>query len=397
MGLWQCMLLAVKSINVNRLRASLTTVGIVIGIASVIIIDALGQGGTANITKDFEKIGSNLFMIQVARDANKPRKVDDLTLSDVSIIQELVPGVEKIAAAAFAGGNVLGDKGQRNSAVIGTLAEFGDLHNLKILTGRFLNQEDIRTRRRVTVIEDRLAEEILHHSGDVGQKIYINNLPLVVVGIIKTDESLVKGNGPVVRNIYVPIDVLRAITPTYMIHSIEGKASRSEDVDKAITSATRILEQRHNKEPGYYRGISLEKEMLTAKKTINLVTLIIKFIAGISLVVGGIGVMNIMLVSVTERTREIGIRKAVGAKRKDILIQFVLEAVVICLVGGFCGIIVGIGGAFIAIKIASLPLVISWWSILLSLVFSIGTGLFFGIYPANKASKLDPIEALRYE
>ncbi len=398
MKIWDSFFLAAKSLKSHKMRSALTTLGIIIGIAAVIIVTALGRGGTVLISKEFEKLGSNLFSIFIDWKTDKPRKIEDMTFADVDVIKKLVPEITHLTAISHSGGNVKGIKDQKYVRLIGTTEDYAAMHNIKLRAGRFLNSEDIRGKRRVVIIEDRLAQEVLGDENILGKNIYINNVPAVVVGIIKTEEeTLFNGHGPRIRTAFISFDFLKNITNIRVIHSIQGKSITSESVDISMGKALKILERRHNKTSGFYKAISLEKEMESAKRSINVVTLIIATIAGISLVVGGIGVMNIMLVSVTERTREIGIRKALGATHKDILIQFVFEAVMICLIGGFFGIIIGLAGILIITRLVQIPPIIYWQSILESFIFSVGIGLFFGIYPANKAAQLEAMDALRHE
>jgi len=214
-----------------------------------------------------------------------------------------------------------------------------------------------------------------------------------VVGVVARGESALGfSENP---SVYIPIQVWQVMFND-QVQMLEGSAASKEKVEEAMGQAVKLLERRH-RDPGKYASVSMEQEMQTANKITGIMTLIIGAIAGISLFVGGIGVMNIMLVSVTERTREIGIRMALGARRRDILVQFLIEAVMLCLLGGVIGMALGIGGAYLIAKLAKWPPLVSWWTALLAFAFSAAIGVVFGILPANKAARLNPIEALRRE
>ncbi|RYD02889.1 hypothetical protein N752_23035 [Desulforamulus aquiferis] len=238
-----------------------------------------------------------------------------------------------------------------------------------------------------------LANEIFGPENPVGQRVIFNDTSVVVVGVLKKGDSVLGFDSS--KRAYVPISVLHNATRWTVINQLVGSASERDMVYQAMDRTKLILERRHNAPPNRYAVFSMEQEMQSASKITGIMTLVIGSIAAISLLVGGIGVMNIMLVSVTERTREIGIRMALGAKRRDILVQFLIEAIVLCILGGIIGIIIGCGGAMLVAKVFNWPSLISWWIVLAAFTFSAGVGMFFGIYPANQASKLDPIVALR--
>jgi len=277
--------------------------------------------------------------------------------------------------------------------VYGTNESLAHIRKRQVQRGRFFTERDDQSGRRVVVLDYPAADRLFKNEEAVGQTVLIQGNPVLVIGVLKKeDSSMVNFNSA--PRVYMPRSVFEEITGWQHINELQCSAVSKEQVTVAMERAKKLMERRHNA-PGHYTGFSMEKEMQTANRVTGIMTLIIGAIAAISLVVGGIGVMNIMLVSVSERTREIGIRMALGAKRRDILIQFLIEAVVLCFIGGIIGIMLGYGGAYIIAKIAKWPPLVSWSTIMLACGFSGLVGIVFGLLPANQASRLDPIEALR--
>lgn len=392
MNMWELVAVALESIRSNKLRSFLTTLGIVIGIAAVISVVAIGQGGRTMLMQEMEKFGTNMFVIYKNYDEGESLKVGDFQVSDIDIIKEAVPEVKYLAPVTYSRLTLRGDKGQETAQVLGTTEDYASIRNLVVARGRFISTDDESVGRKVIVIDEDTARELFGSSDVLGERVVINGSSALVVGVLQKDASLLGFDSQKIA--YVPLTFLHNITGWNAIHEFQGSAVSKEEVNRAVDRCQTIMGRRHNA-PGKYAAFSMEQEMQSANKITGIMSMIISCIAGISLLVGGIGVMNIMLVSVTERTREVGIRMALGARRKDILVQFLIEAIVLCLLGGFVGIILGYGGAFIIAKIAKWPPLVSWWTVLIAFLFSAGVGLFFGIYPANKAARLHPIEALR--
>jgi len=392
MNLWESVTVALESIRGNKLRSFLTTMGIVIGIAAVMSVVAIGQGGRAMLMKELEKFGTNMFFIFVNYQEGQSTRPGDFREEDVTIIKQLVPEIEYMSPVRYSQMPVRGTRGQKSVRVNGTTGDYAQIRNMETQWGRFYTDNDQAVGRRVAVMDAELAEELFGRGNPVGKRVIIYGNPALVVGVLKKEESALGFNTR--QEIYVPLSFLQQITGSNFIHELVGSAGSREDVYRAMERAQRIMERRHNA-PGRYATHSMEQEMQSANQITGIMTLVVSFIAGISLLVGGIGVMNIMLVSVTERTREIGIRMALGARRRDILVQFLIESVVLCVLGGLIGIILGYGGAQLIAMVAKWPPLVSWWTALVAFLFSAVVGVFFGIYPANKASKLDPIEALR--
>lgn len=392
MSFWEVLIVAFDNIRSNKLRSFLTTLGIVIGIAAVISVVAIGQGGRAMLINEMEKMGTNMFAVWVNYSEGESWRPGDLQVNDINVIKEAVPEIEYLAPISYYQGKLRGKKGEESVLIMGTNPDLLKIRNLQLAQGRFLSEDDESAARRVIVIEEDTARNLFGSENPLGQRVVIGSNSAVVIGVIKKDSSAISFDSR--QNAYIPLAFMDQLRRYQVISELWGSAVSKEDVDTAMEKCKMILERRHNA-PDHYYTYSMEQEMQSANKIIGIMSMIISCIAGISLLVGGIGVMNIMLVSVTERTREIGIRMALGARRRDILFQFLVESIVLCLLGGFIGTILGYGGAFIVASIAKWPPLVSWWTVAIAFAFSAGIGLFFGIYPANRAAKLDPIEALR--
>lgn len=394
MSLWESIRVALEGIRANKLRSFLTTLGIVIGIAAVIAVVAVGQGGRTMLMNEMEKFGTNIFAVHIdwRQTALRP---GDFTLQDVAVVKELVPEVHQLTPVSYNRATVRGTAKTRSGVqVIGTTWEYSDIRNLEMKSGRFLTATDQNSNRPVVVLDEELAAELFSQRQPVGERAVVNGVPLQVVGVIKKTDSMISFGSA--QRAYITQNTWPVVFNYRIITELWGSATSRETVQVALESTVKIVERRHGT-PERYTGFSMEQEMALASRTTGIMTLVIGAIAGISLFVGGIGVMNIMLVSVTERTREIGIRMALGARRKDILTQFLIEAVVLCLLGGIIGTMLGLGGALLVAKLFNMSPPISVWPVLLAFGFSALVGIVFGILPANKASRLNPIEALRHE
>lgn len=394
MNILELIVVAVESIRSNKLRSFLTTLGIVIGIAAVIAVIAIGQGGRVMLMQEMEKFGVNLFALYVNYSEGEGYRLGDLLVDDVTVIRQSIPEVQYMAPLSYNQMKLRGERGTETVQVIGTTQDYASIRSMELLYGRFLNQDDQAAGRGVIVIDEDTARTIFGAGNPVGEKLIVDSSPALVVGVLKKDTSLMSFDSR--QTAYIPMAYMDYLTGWNVIHEIWGSATSKDEVALAMERSKKIMERRHNA-PGHYATVSMEQEMQSANKITGIVGIIISCIAGISLLVGGIGVMNIMLVSVTERTREIGIRMALGARRKDILVQFLVESIVLCLLGGIIGTAIGYGGAFLVAAIAKWPPLVSWWTVLIAFLFSATIGLFFGIYPANRAAKLNPIEALRRE
>lgn len=391
MNLLESLRVALEGIRANKLRSFLTTLGIIIGIAAVIAVVAIGQGGRAVLMAEMEKVGTNIFAIYPDWNSGEPSSGNKFDLGDVQVLKDKIPGISHLSANSINMADVRGSKDKKNSQVYGVSSDYEHIRKLNMKTGHFFSKEDDSLGRRVAVLDEALADEVFGRSEPVGNKVSIGSTPYLVVGVVARGDSMM-GFSEEAR-VFIPSRSWQNMFGSY-INNLDGSAVSREKVQETMDQAVKVLERRH-RSPGQYISYSMEQQMQSANKITGIMTLIIGAIAGISLFVGGIGVMNIMLVSVTERTREIGIRKALGARRKDILIQFLIESVVLCILGGVIGMALGIGGAFLIAKVAKWPPLVSWWTAMIAFAFSAAIGIIFGLLPANKAAKMDPIEALR--
>lgn len=379
----------------NKLRSGLTMLGIIIGIASVITVITLGQGGQRAILQQIEKMGTNLFTIYIDYDSDEEMRDYDLTVEDAETLGKISPYVEHIVPLNYSQAMLKGAKDSFKGRITGTGADFLSIHtNIKVVKGRFFSEADDQEGRTVVVLDDDIAKKLFGKHNPIGKRLKINHDSFVVIGITKEDKfALDNGQGTA----YIPS---RAFLSMYedvtMVAALTGKATSKETLQDAMRQSKQYLNRKHD-HTDFYMARSQEQSVESINQVTGILTLIFSVIAGISLIVGGIGVMNIMLVSVTERTREIGIRKALGARRKDILIQFLIESLLVCLIGGAIGVMIGLASSTAIFYFAKIPPMISWSSVLIAFGFSSAIGIFFGLYPANKAAKLDPIEALRYE
>ena len=417
MNLVESFRIALRALAANKMRSILTMLGIIIGVAAVIALMSVGQGVQALVTEQLQSAGSNLLIIVPGSlkdaqpgDPRTRRPSNPLTNSDWMAIRDPlnVPHLLAVVPEADGRANVSYGKTTLALTVTGTNEEYPFVRNFMPAEGRFLNEEDVLGEGRVVVLGSNVAEKLF--PADVyplGQSIRINNIPFRVIGIMEEKGGSNFGNFD--NMVFVPFTTaqqrlfphLRSPRGEPILSLILAKVDSEENIDQAVSDIEDLLRERHNitylDEDDF--SVINQADILDIFGSItSVLTTFLGGIAAISLLVGGIGIMNIMLVSVTERTREIGLRKAVGAKRRDILLQFLVEAMVLSLIGGIIGMILGfVGAQFLAGLSEDLKAVISWDSVLLATGFSALVGLFFGIYPALRAAQLHPIDALRYE
>ncbi len=390
MNIWQAIKLAMAGIVANKLRSFLTMLGVIIGVAAVIVLVALGQGASNSVTGQIQGLGSNLVSVSIRGNE-----------SSVSMTYEEVmgwktrAGIQEIAPVNNGDVSVKYGNKKYDTSLEGTNSEYEQVRNLHVQEGRFLIPTDISFRQKVVLLGTTVVTELFGQSSPYGETVKINGEDFKVVGVLEEKGSS-GGFGSNDDKVIIPLTTAERLLNNKGIRSVYVQAKSPEDVDLVVTQLENILYKK-TKNTDAYR-ISNQAEMLsTVSQVTGTLTLMLGGIAGISLLVGGIGIMNIMLVSVTERTREIGIRKAIGAKRRDILRQFLIEALVVSGCGGIVGIIIGFGGASLIGKLMSIETTVSFNIVALAVGFSVGIGIVFGLYPANKAAKLNPIEALRYQ
>ena len=399
---------AVSSLSANKLRTGLTMLGIVIGVASVISMLAIGNGASSSITSSIESMGTNLVYVMANNEGTNPQPV---TLADADAIIDSggAPSVIAVAPVAQRSMDVTYAGTSTTTTVMGVTPNYSTVRNTPVESGRFITQADIDEHATVAVIGSDVLEELFGSSvGVLGQKIRIGSNLYQVIGILESKGGSTIGSSD--NQVIVPLSTaqVRIITRSDAhdeVSQISVQVADAEKIESAITEVTAILRSRHNitgDDQEDFNVMSTEAFTEAATSITGIMTIFLGGIAGISLLVGGIGIMNIMLVSVIERTKEIGLRKAVGARDSDILLQFMVESLIIGLAGGILGILVGWGISSLIKGVATfgsttLNPEISASSILMSVGFSVAVGLVFGLYPANRASKLEPVEALRKE
>ncbi|AHF07900.1 ABC transporter permease [Desulfitobacterium metallireducens] len=391
---------ALTSLKANKLRAGLTMLGIIIGIAAVITVVTIGLGGKAAVMQELEKTGVNLFIIHPKSNGqSNTSEGTKLTWQDTDSLKRALPQVKSLIPASSDYGTLEVNQKSTSAIVVGTTPEFAEARRREVAIGRFFSEDEMASNRRVVVIDEKMADILFGAGNPLGQQVMIHHVPCRVIGVLAKDESTFAQFDPMAQQSsfsYMPWGTWSDIFGTRRVDQLEGTTFDKGDLEAATTTAKRILNQRHGTTDGY-EIFNVQQLVEAADKITKILTSIISLVAAISLFVGGIGIMNIMLVSVTERTREIGLRKAVGAKERDILMQFLLEATVVSLIGGLIGIALGSVSAVLIANFLKWPPLLSSWAILTAVTFSIAVGVFFGYYPARKAAKLEPMAALRYE
>lgn len=400
MKFFESLKIAVDSIKSNKLRSFLTMLGIIIGISSVIAIISLGQGGQGAVTDQFEKIGANTVTISL--DNTKAQKSDYFTFQDVKQIKNKINSVKYISPVVLKSGIVASNMKTKNANITGSNVDYVDIENYGILYGRYFNEMEENEAKAVAVIDENTAKELFGYANVVGTSINLgpqNSSRKVKIVGVKSSANVFGGRANMPARIDTPITFLKTMySGDFAINSLYLSAGSKEVSKDAGDSTISLLESRHNNRgKEIYTAENVFKQLDQINKVLGIFTEFIGAVAAISLIVGGIGVMNIMLVSVTERTREIGIRKAIGATTSNIMLQFLTESVIISLIGGIIGMALGILGAEVIGYAFNIIPVISPSVIISSIVFSSAVGIFFGIYPAKKAAALNPIDALRYE
>ena len=398
--------IALRALANNKLRAFLTMLGIIIGVASVIAMLAIGQGSKKSIQQQISEMGSNMIMIHPGAEMRggvrqDPSAMQTLKLENYEKLSEECTNLSGISPNVSYSGQLVAGANNYPSSVSGVSMDYLTIRQLTVEQGEMFTENDIRTAAKVCVIGKTIVDNLFPDGSDpIGKVIRCNQIPFRVIGVLKSKgyNSMGMDQDDVVLAPYSTV-MKRLLAQTYL-SGIFASALTEDMTDEAVDEITTILRREHKLKETDDDDFTIRTQQELSSMlntTTDLMTTLLACIAGISLVVGGIGIMNIMYVSVTERTREIGLRMSVGARGVDILSQFLIEAILISITGGLIGVIIGCGASFMIKTIAHWPVFIQPWSVLLSFLVCTVTGVFFGWYPAKKAADLDPIDALRYE
>ena len=402
MLIWNLYKMATRSLIANKLRTILTALGIVIGVASVISMISIGEGARRQTLSTIAKFGTNIITIKPGEKKSRhvhSGKVTTLTLEDAISIERHIKLINGTAPQVYQNAQLKSGNKNSNSTVRGTSVEYVRTANLSIKYGRFYNRNEIKTSRRVCVLGATVTRNLFNNRNPVGETIKVNGDNYLVIGQTEAKGALSWWDPD--DQIFVPITTAqKRLFGLNYVQTIDVQVSDMKDLEEIKENIESLLRRRHEIKEGKDNDFYVQNSAQWLKswgEAARTFTWLLGGIAAISLMVGGIGIMNIMLVSVTERTREIGIRKAIGAKKKEIMEQFLIESTLISFLGGALGIFLGVLISKAVAEFGNWDTVVSLQSIILAFGFSVSVGIFFGYYPANKASNLDPIEALRYE
>ncbi|MDE6342108.1 MAG: ABC transporter permease [Muribaculaceae bacterium] len=397
--------IALKALNNNKLRCFLTMLGIIIGVGAVITMLAIGQGSKDSIRAQISEMGSNMIMIHPGnmQRGGVRQSADDmqtLEVSDYEAIQE-IPGVASVSPTVSSGGQLVNGNNNYPSSIQGITPEYLDIRKFKVEDGSMFTDVDIKNAAKVCVLGKTLVNNLFPNGEDpVGKVIRFGKIPMTVIGVLesKGTNSMGQDQDDIVLAPYTT--VMKRILAIDYVQGIFASATDEGETPEVIERIESLLRQRHRLTDGAENDFEIRSQQELSEmmnSTSDMMTVLLACIAGISLLVGGIGIMNIMYVSVTERTREIGLRMAIGARGIDILMQFLIESVIISISGGILGILLGFLATWLVNLVAHWPVSIQMYSVVLSFAVCTVTGVFFGWYPAKKAAGLDPIEAIRYE
>lgn len=399
----ELVLSAIEALKNNLLRTSLTMLGIIIGISSVILIVSLGQGAVTFITNEFTSFGTDYFQINPGTSqVSAIMGANTLTNEDLNAIKndKSLTNIKEVVPNAMSTEKVMANGEEDTPLIYGVTANIVSILHPDIVYGDFLTEEDEQLNSRVAVLGKNIAKTFFGENTDpVGETLKIRNRTFRIVGVIES--SSVLAGGFFNSAVFIPYSVMtKDILGEEKLQEIDVSVKDTKALNQTMQDVELLLREKHNLKEGKKNDFQMSsaKDIISTVQTItNLLTTLVAAISAISLVVGGVGVMNIMLVSVTERTKEIGLLKSIGARQKDILTQFLVEAVVMTLIGGVVGIVIGISGAFAISLIVKIPFVINIFSIIIAVGVSTLVGVVFGLYPARRAARLSPIDAIRYE
>ncbi|MGG5252584.1 ABC transporter permease [Neobacillus sp. SM06] len=399
MSLVDSIKIAFSSILAHKLRSILTMLGIIIGVGSIITVVAIGKGGEAALKSQFAGAGNNTIQINFKPDSEDPFAMpfdQPPTFTQENLLQlENIPEISHVITTNNTMETLAINEKNIGTQIYGITDEYFSVNSIKMVAGRKLTKADFSQSNNLIMINEKAAKDFFKDRSAIGQIIELKGQPFQVIGVYKAQNGLFDLGIP---ELLMPLSLWPVLYGTDEIQSVTLQAKDVSKLEAAGQKAVNLLNDTKSADlKGKYEVFNLEEIQKSISQVTNIMTMIIGGIASISLLVGGIGVMNIMLVSVTERTREIGIRKALGATRGKILLQFLIEAMMLTLLGGIVGIGIGVGGAYLVSTFAKWPPLVSWQVVVGGVLFSMTLGIVFGLMPANKAAKLDPIEALRYE
>lgn len=399
MKISQLIKIALSSVWNNKMRSFLTMLGIIIGISSVTILVGMGEGTQKQISDQIENLGTNLITVSIT--GNRTTTITDEDLNEL----KAKPGIKEIAPEISTGNVNIKSKSKSSTTTLeASTPEYAEIRKLAVQSGRFIKRMDVDNRFNVLVIGPETAQNIFGNTNVVGNTMYVNGIEFTVVGVLKSEGTSTTGSSD--DRIIIPLSTGERLMKTANAQTFYVEAESKDKVDEAMSYLKLFLNKKFKiRNSGsdstvtnsYYRVMSQTSILDTANSTTKSMTSMLAGIAAISLIVGGIGIMNIMLVSVAERTREIGIRKAIGAKKRNILMQFLIESAGISGFGGIMGVLLGYIGAYFGEHVFGTAIIIPSNIVIEAFVFSMVVGIIFGIYPANKASNLNPIDALRFE
>lgn len=397
-------LIAIKEIKRNILRSFLTILGIVIGVASVIAMVMIGDGTTANVQQSISKLGTNMLTLRVGQERRGPPREDNsakpFTEGDISAIKNEIQNIKAVASENSTKMNiVLGNK-STTSSVIGTNNDYFIIKDWEVTEGRIFDESELNSGKSSCIIGTTIVKQLFGEDNPIGMNIRLKNLSCNVIGVLKSKGAAAFGNDQD-EIIIVPLKMYQQkIKGDKDVTSILISITTENYISSAKSEITSLMQERRSlrlDEPDNFHIRDMQEMLSTMTSTTQMLTYLLGSIAGISLLVGGIGIMNIMLVSVTERTREIGTRLAIGAMENEVLLQFLVEAIVLSTLGGIIGIFLGLGIGYLTVSMIDLPFILNNKIILISFIFSTLIGVIFGYFPARKAARLNPIDALRYE
>ena len=397
--------IAWRAILLNKTRAMLTMLGIIIGVASVIAMLAIGEGSKESIKKNISSMGANLITIRPGAGMmggvrSDPSAMQTLTLADYKALKSQAKEIASISPLVNGSGQSIAGSNNWPTSIYGAAPEYLKIREWGVEEGSMFTQDDVDSYSKVAVIGKTVQENLFPNENPIGKMIRFKNIPFKVIGVLKEkgENTFGQDQDDIIIAPYTSVQK-RILAQTYL-QSIVAASKSEEESEAAVEEITAIMEKQHNISPdddNDFNVFSQQELISTFSSTSEMLTILLVAIASISLVVGGIGIMNIMYVSVKERTKEIGLRMAIGAKSKDILMQFLIESVLISITGGVLGVFIGLIATFAINQFASWPVSITVSSIIISFVVCTVTGIFFGWYPARKAAQADPINALRYE